>query len=322
MNLNEDNLKNLIRILKRKSLERESIGKEPLGSDFISAFLGNFYKETGGSFDPSEKQDFKYTKGEDIPDEDWWKKTKAGRGTGLAQWDDRRHALKKFAEDRGSTWDDLETQVDFMIHELETSEKGARRKIDKGKSIEEMAQKVTQYYERPATSLWKKGDSKKGKINRKKTPTTREERSRGKLARRIFDEYLKPEIEAEGFYKFGSPDALDTIKAYSDIRKLRSDGNDRKLEESLFPSVTSSLDKVKMGDDYSHLDGEEGSELLNLFKRVERHAAADALVRQAERQSGRAGGHCWAQCPGFWCAGIAAWLLVAVAGRRAVFHGI
>ena len=117
-----------------------------IGERDAVAILGNVHHETGGTYDPAIKQ-----RGVGkVKDEDWFKKTKAGRGTGILQWDgSRRVALKKFAEDQGKKWDDLEVQADFLIKELNTSEKGGFDKVKKAGSIGDKTVMFSKKVERP-----------------------------------------------------------------------------------------------------------------------------------------------------------------------------
>jgi len=110
--------------------------------------------EVESNFNPAEKQDTgkgkSYKKGEDISDDLWFKKTKTGRGTGLIQWDDRRFNLKKFAEDKGKKYTDLDTQLDFLVKEKENEEKWSYRKFqdmeDPKRSDRENIQNLTMSY--------------------------------------------------------------------------------------------------------------------------------------------------------------------------------
>lgn len=88
-----------------------------------SAIAGNIEAESGGI--PDRKQG-----DSTISDEKWFKKTKAGRGTGLMQWDDRRFSLKKFADERGESWKDLDVQLDFLDFELKGPEKRNVEKVE------------------------------------------------------------------------------------------------------------------------------------------------------------------------------------------------
>jgi hypothetical protein len=101
--------------------------------EIIDIVLPTMVAESG-SLLPSEKQDvgrgksFKY--GESIKDEKWFSKvdkSKYGRGTGLIQWDDRRHSLKTHAENKGNKWDDMEAQLDFLKAEM-TGKVGTEKK--------------------------------------------------------------------------------------------------------------------------------------------------------------------------------------------------
>ena len=71
----------------------------------VAAMLGNFMHECGGQNDliPAVQADDKNKK-----------------AYGIAQWrhPDRVKDLKKFAEDRGKTWEDFDTQLNFVLWEL------------------------------------------------------------------------------------------------------------------------------------------------------------------------------------------------------------
>lgn len=72
-----------------------------------------------------------------------------GPGRGLGQWGDERFtALQAFAKDRGTTWQDEQTQLDFVWHELTGSEKAAYRKIKAAKTLEAAVAAIGQSYER------------------------------------------------------------------------------------------------------------------------------------------------------------------------------
>lgn len=66
---------------------------------------------------------------------------------GLAQWrGSRLEALKKYAGDNISK---LNTQLDFLVHELNTTESRAMSKLKTSSNAEEAAIMVSKYYERP-----------------------------------------------------------------------------------------------------------------------------------------------------------------------------
>lgn len=69
---------------------------------------------------------------------------------GIVQWQgSRRDALEKFAEDNGRKVNDLYTQLDFVIHELGTTEKRAYRKLKNTSNPTDAANAFAKYYERP-----------------------------------------------------------------------------------------------------------------------------------------------------------------------------
>lgn len=69
---------------------------------------------------------------------------------GLAQWNgNRAKALKAFAAARGTDWTDFDTQIDFVDHELRTSERSAGENLARSTNAEEAAAAFTGY-ERPA----------------------------------------------------------------------------------------------------------------------------------------------------------------------------
>ena len=71
---------------------------------------------------------------------------------GIGQWNsDRARALKKFAADNDSDWHDFETQLAFVHHELQTSEKAAGDKLRSAKDITSATEAMIGY-ERPAGS--------------------------------------------------------------------------------------------------------------------------------------------------------------------------
>ena len=143
----------------------------------VRAILANMDVETGGTFDPATKQRFKGS----TKVKDWFKPAKGGRGTGLLQWDGpRRLELKKYAESKGKTWDDLDTQVDFLDKELKSTEKSNFKKVMKKESTEDKAKEFALKVERP------------GKPH---------------LKRRVESakKFEKENLRSKGAYLFGSP---------------------------------------------------------------------------------------------------------------------
>lgn len=79
---------------------------------------------------------------------------------GLAQWNgNRATALKSFAAARKKPVDDFETQLDFVLHELETTEGGVGAALKGAKTAEEAAS-IFIGYERPQG--WSEGNPRGG----------------------------------------------------------------------------------------------------------------------------------------------------------------
>ncbi|WP_422050137.1 phage tail tip lysozyme [Shimia sp.] len=73
-----------------------------------------------------------------------------GNAFGIAQWNGpRRRAYIEFARKAGKDIGDLDTQIDFLFHELDTSEAGAWARIQQATTAEEAARLVSQHFERP-----------------------------------------------------------------------------------------------------------------------------------------------------------------------------
>jgi hypothetical protein len=68
---------------------------------------------------------------------------------GIGQWNsDRAKALKAFAAARGKPWNDLDTQIDFAIQEMQTNEAKAGGLLKSAKTVDEAAAAML-HYERP-----------------------------------------------------------------------------------------------------------------------------------------------------------------------------
>lgn len=78
----------------------------------------------------------------------------SGEGAiGIVQWEGgRRSALQQFAAARGTSETDLETQLEFMWHEWQTSEAAAFRQIKSSTTASQAAAADDQYYERSSGS--------------------------------------------------------------------------------------------------------------------------------------------------------------------------
>lgn len=72
-----------------------------------------------------------------------------GEGHGLAQWGGPRFAaLQTFAKSRNKPWQDMQTQLDFVWHELQTSEGGAYMGIKSATNLLDAVNAVGRLYER------------------------------------------------------------------------------------------------------------------------------------------------------------------------------
>lgn len=119
--------------------------KAGIDENNAKAILANIAVESAYTFDPNIKQ-----KGVGkVSDEDWFKKSKGGRGTGLIQWDDRRFALKEFAKKKGTSWNDMDTQIEYLLNELRGSERNNYKYVKNAKNIEDKIKMFAKKVERP-----------------------------------------------------------------------------------------------------------------------------------------------------------------------------
>ena len=98
-----------------------------------AGFVGNYFAESG--LDPAKQQT-------------------GGNGFGLAQWDDRRTTLERYASQKGRSVNSLSLQLDFSIYELTGSETAANNalKAVKGSgqtTVEKATLVIRKTYERP-----------------------------------------------------------------------------------------------------------------------------------------------------------------------------
>lgn len=122
-----------------------------------------------------------------------------GNAFGLAQWNDRGPAMKKFLAARGLPWDDFAGQLDFIDHELRTSEKRAGQAVLGARSPLEAANLIMDLYERPAE--WAK--VKSGNVRRG-------------AAQRAFDSAMGSVVPASSPIPMGSFDVAD-IPSYEPV---------------------------------------------------------------------------------------------------------
>lgn len=75
----------------------------------------------------------------------------SGNAFGLAQWNGpRKQALMKYAASRGADPSDIDAQLDYLMTELNGSEKGAWAKIQATNTPGEAAAAIVNSFERPA----------------------------------------------------------------------------------------------------------------------------------------------------------------------------
>lgn len=100
----------------------------------ISGIMANLYHESG--YNPSQKQ------------------LGGGPGRGLAQWEGPRFtALQEFARGRSQSWTDLQTQLDFLMHEMKTNHSSSFEEYFKNASDASIAAaKFENEFERPAVN--------------------------------------------------------------------------------------------------------------------------------------------------------------------------
>lgn len=113
-----------------------SLGRKP---HEIAGMLGRLTEESQLNPNAIRKNDNKKYRGE------------LAHSIGIGQWNGtRQQALKEFAAKKGTDWNDLATQAEFMDHELKTSpdEKRAREAMARATTPAEAAEAMM-HYERP-----------------------------------------------------------------------------------------------------------------------------------------------------------------------------
>lgn len=72
---------------------------------------------------------------------------------GIAQWNDVRYRnLVTFAASRGKGWDNLETQLNFILWEFNNTETSARDRLRDTNTVTEAAISFMKFYERPSNT--------------------------------------------------------------------------------------------------------------------------------------------------------------------------
>lgn len=83
---------------------------------------------------------------------------------GLAQWhSERKKGLYDFANKTNRPWDNIDVQLDYVLHELNTTHKNSFEKLKKTTTADEAALVFMNSYERPAE--WAKKQSAKSRVN-------------------------------------------------------------------------------------------------------------------------------------------------------------
>lgn len=83
---------------------------------------------------------------------------------GIAQWhSERKTGLFNFAKSQKKDWENLDTQLDYLLHELNTTHKRAFEKLKKTKTPDEAALVFMNEFEKPAK--WAKKQSTQLRIN-------------------------------------------------------------------------------------------------------------------------------------------------------------
>lgn len=78
---------------------------------------------------------------------------KGGSSFGIAQWREGRYSnLQDFSNKRGSKWNDFNNQLEFVHHELQTTERNTYNKLLKVKTPEEASNVFMRGFERPSKS--------------------------------------------------------------------------------------------------------------------------------------------------------------------------
>ena len=131
-----------------------------LTDEAVAGILGNVRKEAGSEFTPvirqgdtrdrTHKKSFEYTAKYDNDKQAFTCDRDVGYG--LCQWTyhTRKAALWEFAHGKKKSIGDFDTQVEFIIHELDTTHKGVKDKLKGCKDLLKATALVLRGYEQPA----------------------------------------------------------------------------------------------------------------------------------------------------------------------------
>lgn len=110
----------------------------------IAAWLGNINEESGGTFSADTIQggaDYKASIAKDP--------SAGGYGFGFAQLDsERRVALLKYADKKNKKWDDMETQLDFILNHDGTDASLIKKLIKKDSDVSSITEEIMNKWER------------------------------------------------------------------------------------------------------------------------------------------------------------------------------
>lgn len=192
------------------------------------AFAGRFVIESGGEeLNPAVKQ------------------YGGGPGRGIAQWGNsgtsaksraydrfgyykesngkyRHGTLRWYAEEHGKEWDKISTQMDFVLWELENTEKGAAKALRKAGHDIEASVKASLAYERPAS--WLNG----GKAKKTAIAETLSE------ARKV----------QKGYYKEYYPNPSSKITPQA-LQRLDTTKTSKKIQDKIVKSVTTAIESSR-----------------------------------------------------------------------------
>ena len=107
--------------------------KEGVPPHAAAALVGNLMQESGPDINPAAVGD-------------------NGNAYGAAQWNGpRMRAYQAFAKERGVGYDDFDAQIDYLMHEGKTSEKGAWGQIMASPDVETATRLASEKFWRPGT---------------------------------------------------------------------------------------------------------------------------------------------------------------------------
>lgn len=142
-----------------------------LSPEAAAGFVGNFMQESG--INPAD----------DTGDD--------GTSGGIAQWHSERwQALKDYASSQGTDWRDLLTQLNFVMHELRTTEREAYLRLLQAETPEEAARIISKYFERP-------------------DPESANNEQRSRNARDVYDAYANSGGSSLKFFEGSTEDPND-----------------------------------------------------------------------------------------------------------------